>query len=237
MSDSTLDSPPLMMVDKPVLKVMPFDNLAKPKLEAAILIAQAEIKGVGKESRNEYAKYNYASSDQILAASRAAFLKAGLSFRMETFSIKPGQTTWVEAVFVIVHAESMERLIAPYSWPLVTQEKKPFDKILGGALTTATRYFLRGFLSIPQIEAEEMHARPDNRDDSSPDDPPPPEQPDQNDLATKEQFQMIGHLIRTTGAVPAAIEASFGPSEGLTVEAANRVIQYLNNLKGKGGKK
>lgn len=198
----------------------------KPKLEAAILEAQKSIKGVGKAAYNEFSKYAYASSDQILAASREALHGAGVSFRMSGFNIEDrAGLKWVVCQFALTHVESMEALKAAYGWPLIQSgdKPKPLDKVLGGALTTATRYYLRGLLSIPQVDGgEEMAARNDE--------PGPQER-----RPTPDQWHLIKSLIAETNTNPDALEADFGPGESLTFEMANRVIDYLKSLKGKAG--
>jgi hypothetical protein len=204
------------------------------RIEAALLAAQRSIKAVGKSSFNEYSKYSYASSDQILAASREALHNAGISFRMEDFWIEEKHNSrWAVCLFILTHTESMETIKTEYSWPIIQSgdKPKPLDKALGGALTTATRYYLRGLLSIPQVDGnEEMAARPDPSDNDHGGEEPMQGGP------SKEQIATIKRLVAETGAIPASLEASFGPADSLTYDAAKRVINYLNGLKEKGAK-
>lgn len=54
-------------------------------------------------------------------------------------------------------------------------------------------------------------------------------------MANQHQFAEIKRLMTLTGALPAAVEASFGPAKELTEVMADRVIDYLLSLPPKGG--
>jgi|GEM_PF-6573485 len=231
--------PPLGVANDPP-RGRPFDfDLSKtPKLKAAILAAQKLIKPVPKSSRNNYSDYSYAGSDAIREVSRAAFHAAGIVFTalesgFDVGEIKGSNLLWVFIPMDLSHVESGETKHVNFPWPII-QDKKPFDKLLSGAITTGQRYFLEGVLQIPKTDSEDMDSRRDpepDRDVPIPhDEQPPPSDVGQGDWATDAQFDKINALMEQTGVPLSKMESTFGDGKSMSVATANRAINYLEGL-------
>lgn len=140
---------------------------SKPSLASALLDAQIRIEGgVVKASRNDFAKYNYASSEDIVEAARMALAAAGVLVYRESLTLveggpgkEAGGRGWkVSAVIRVVYPPTAEALSLTVELPLVG-DKKPDDKIVLGQATTLLGYALRDLLLIARHDEEV-----DNRD-------------------------------------------------------------------------
>ena len=140
-------------LDMKVVAVEP-DNL-----ESALLKAQSAIDHVVKESRNEFANFNYASSDAVVAQCRKALHDAGLVARRESYVVDQNM---VSQIFVVSHPKSGERLENRSMVPIVEAKGRPADKALFGALTSSLNYWLRDLLLLPRFDEAEVERRNDN---------------------------------------------------------------------------
>ncbi len=142
----------------------------KASLASALLDAQIRIVGgVPKSSRNDFAKYNYASSEDIVEAARLALSAAGVLVYRESLTLVEGGPTkdaggrgWkVSAVIRVVYPPTAESLSLTVELPLVG-DKKPDDKIVLGQATTLLGYALRDLLLIARHD-EEVDSRDHGR--------------------------------------------------------------------------
>jgi len=152
-----------------------------PSLAAALVAAQREAKSVAKGSKNDFHGYKYASAEAIMEEARNALNGAGLAVLMTGWTIAcvdveytdidkdSGVATLVKdqertatVKFLVVHADSGDKLEGEIAMPVVPEKGRPLDKAVSTALTYAEGYYLRGLLCLPRGEAG---ADVDARDD------------------------------------------------------------------------
>ena len=149
----------------------------KPTLASALLDAQRSIHAVGKDSKNNYSKYNYASAENIIAACREVLLEAGLTFQRTAWDMsevsyrhvsnwdknqkRMADTELAVAVvtmkFKLSHPASAES--EEYAAAVHAQERvgTPLDKAVSAALTSGLSYMLRDILMIPRVDETELN--------------------------------------------------------------------------------
>lgn len=118
---------------------VPTPTAAHPQTELAraLLAAQAIIKAIPHDSRNEYHKYRYTSSEAIISECKAALAGNGLSLLPtgETHQVLgEGQVLLVRS-FTLLHTSGEERQLTT-SWPVVPDKGRPLDKATASAATT-----------------------------------------------------------------------------------------------------
>lgn len=138
-------------------------------LAGALLVAQASISGVGKDSRNSFHKYSYTSAEGMIAACRQALHGAGLAFSRIGWELsQDGQT--VDSEFLLQHPASASVMSFRVPWLVVVEKGRPVDKALAGALTTSMGYFLRDLLLLPREDEDgSMDRRNDDPKGAMPD--------------------------------------------------------------------
>lgn len=150
-------------------------NQPQPLLKAffhKLLEAQKAIHSVAKTSRNEHHRYNYASAEDIISASREALLGAGLVVTRHDWRIeltdateeqrygrqdgKPVQIAFdhVHITYRVLDSETGYYQQSTIQFPVVDQKGKGRDKEVATALTSACSYFLTGLLAIPRADEE-----------------------------------------------------------------------------------
>jgi len=130
----------------------------------ALHSAQGLITSVGKDSTNQFHKYEYVSAEAMITASSKALGDCGLSLtRSWTLQFTDTQIPVVLSTFTLTHADGETREFPPCPWFIVEGQGRPIDKALAGALTTSLSYFLRDLLMIPRVDENEV----DKRDDSN----------------------------------------------------------------------
>tara|TARA_R110002167_G_scaffold63758_1_gene180139 strand:+ start:291 stop:812 length:522 start_codon:yes stop_codon:yes gene_type:complete len=129
--------------------------------------AQKHATAVEKGSRNDFAKYDYASAEEIIGHVRPLFSEHGLGvFRIGWEPLRWVVTNDGEAAhkvkvwFQITAAGCQESWITSVIWPVVVTKGRPEDKAEASALTDATKYWLLGILLLPRADVE-MDQRPD----------------------------------------------------------------------------
>lgn len=139
-----------------------------PALAAALVQAQKNAKAIGKSSKNTVHDYDYTSMDDLIEGGKVALNDAGLaiipgSLWQERFTVGANNATAynLERLWMVVH-ESGAVLQIKVSWPLYLQNgKRPRDKAVSAADTTALGYLYRDLLAIPRLAADQMDARDD----------------------------------------------------------------------------
>lgn len=136
---------------------------SKDALWKALAEAQDRAKAVGKDARNEYARYDYTSSESIIRAANEQLNGSGLSVIPARSSLQKIEAEWIlHRTFVVSHStgQSIEMNIDFPVIVVTTQGKpKPLDKAHASALTMSYAYFLRDLLRIPRVDAadDELH--------------------------------------------------------------------------------
>ncbi len=146
-----------------------------PKLAAALVKAQQNVKAALKTSENSFHKYKYASAEEVLIVGREALNENGLAMlpMAEDFTtIQPiddkcgGAVALVKCKYVVVH-ESGASYEFSTDVPVVPERGKssgwsrPADKATFGARTEALGYALRDLLLIPRQDAQDVSGRAD----------------------------------------------------------------------------
>lgn len=156
----------------------------KPSLAARILLAQAELRTIGKDGRNEGQGYNYVREQDVTEQARAALIKHGIVVlpsvpRVEFRAVptKSGQSnlTDVYPVFTVINADDKEdRLDCPWYGCGADTTDKGGNK----AITASLKYFLIKLLLIPTGEADpdadseqDVTTKPKTQKDPKPADP------------------------------------------------------------------
>jgi hypothetical protein len=129
----------------------------KPKRSFATALhdAQQRVKSIGKDSRNDYNKFNYTSAEHMIAETRGVLHDCGIVVEpTSTMHIEVGGQLIVGCGFratEVVSGESNEYVVEV---PVCERKGTPNDKASLGSQTTALNYFLRNLLMIPRVEEE-----------------------------------------------------------------------------------
>lgn len=128
-----------------------------PKLDAALLAAQAALGPIARSSHNAFAAYDYVDADTMVRVCRDALHAHGVLLTLDHMRLRCNGTQLVTHWRLSGHGESRASCAV---WPVVEGKGKPADKATAGALTMALREFLRVNLLVPRGDDE-----PDARDD------------------------------------------------------------------------
>ncbi len=132
------------------------------ELTAALIRAQQAIRSVGKDAKNDFAKYDYVSAETMIAECRRALHASGLLFCRTHWDLKQsseGFTTMVSS-YLLSHPESGEDM-KMVSEMVVPPNQKQLDKAVLAALTTSLNYMLRDLLLIPRADEPEVDNLPE----------------------------------------------------------------------------
>jgi hypothetical protein len=143
------------------------------ELARALVAAQASIRAIPHDARNQYHHYSYASAEAIITECKAALTANGLSLMPAGQSLQflEGQTLLVRQ-FVLLHTGGEERSLTT-AWPIVPDKGRPVDKATACAATTSLAYLLRDLLLAPRVDpADDLAGREDR-----PEPPPRKEKP------------------------------------------------------------
>ena len=138
-----------------------------PEIVDRLAKASGAAGAVPKGSRNDFAKYDYASAEEILEHVRPFFSQHGLfvcrtGWEDVRWTVTPdGETAHkVKCHFQVSAVGSTEAWQASVMWPVVCSKGRPQDKAEASALTDCTKYWLLGLLLLPRADIE-MDQRPD----------------------------------------------------------------------------
>ena len=133
---------------------------------AALVMAQARMKAVGKDETVDYGKkYAYVSAEAMIGACREALNSSGLALVRSGVRFVEGNETRADMVaceYQLIHASGEMLAFVDVPWFVIEMNGRPIDKALAGALTTSMSYFLRDLLLVPKCDEQEI----DKRDDS-----------------------------------------------------------------------
>lgn len=122
---------------------------------AALVLAQRAAKSVGKDGKNDWHGYRYATAESMLEEGRAALLSAGLVLMQTWWSVRPpaveGEVARLGIRYVLAH-ESGATWELEREHSVIPEKGRPVDKAEAGALTASFGYTMRGLLALPRIE-------------------------------------------------------------------------------------
>lgn len=126
-----------------------------------LLAAQKQMSGgVSHDARNDFARFDYTSSEAIIASSSKAMSDAGLTFVHDW----EYSTERSEVIITCEVSDGGHVMVRSYNFPVFEQKGKPIDKALAGAVTTCLAYALRGILNFPRPDkSDDIAARDDEK--------------------------------------------------------------------------
>ena len=122
--------------------------MTTPKLDAAIVAAQARAVTVKKDATNSFQRYDYASAEAIIRAGVDALSSEGVAVVPGSMELQDGAILRRE--WLMIH-KSGETRSAVQDWPVVPGKGRPLDKAYAGALTSSFAYFLRDLLCMDRV--------------------------------------------------------------------------------------
>ena len=137
------------------------------ELAKALIAAQATIRAVVHDARNEFHKYDYTSSEAIISEGKTALTAAGLALipltqELPTAAGENSSRYEVHRSFLLVHGVSGESLTLTTAWPVHVDKGKTVDKAVASAVTTSLAYLLRDLLLMPRVDkGDDLAARED----------------------------------------------------------------------------
>jgi hypothetical protein len=126
-------------------------------LFGALAKAQKAAKAVGKDSKNSFHRYAYASAEAIYAECREHLSDHGVTVLPTSshIDVREGQAMMVRG-YLVAH-EGGGSLGCVQEWPVVPEKGRPLDKAVASADTTSLAYFLRSLLLLPRVDpSDEM---------------------------------------------------------------------------------
>jgi hypothetical protein len=120
----------------------------KTTLSTALAAAQASADRIDKDSRNDFARYDYTSAEALMAMWTKIGEAHGLSLYPAALNIEGGvlRTCWI-----LEHAESEGTREIRMDWPIVEAKGKPMDKAVASARTSSLGYLIRDLLIAPRV--------------------------------------------------------------------------------------
>lgn len=137
-------------------------------MTSKLIAAQAAIKPVEKDGKNDFQKYRYASSEAVIEEARKALNGAGLALITTGWRYMSAAPEECEYARLLSEGGKMftahaGRVFVGYALigddmpmvfecetPVIPERGRPLDKSMAAALTYNLAYFLRGLLLIPR---------------------------------------------------------------------------------------
>jgi hypothetical protein len=134
------------------------------KLAVALAAARERCKAAVKDRRNEYQKYDYASSESIITEAAEALKSTGLSPVLTSPKLRvtgSGHMAIYELTrhCHLIHTSGEAVNLGELEWPVLVDKGRPIDKAFAIAITTSLAYFLRDLLLMPRGAQDDMDAR------------------------------------------------------------------------------
>ena len=144
------------------------------EIYAALGQATATASAVGKRSKNEHHRYQYASSEHVIEEARDALSAHGLSLYCKSAHARPlgtsqaeredgvvsTSTQWEAAMVYVLAHSSGESFEIESSTPIMPEKGRPLDKALATAKTYDLAYTLRSLLLLPRLDPREIAEEP-----------------------------------------------------------------------------
>ena len=120
----------------------------KTTLATALAAAHASADRIDKDSRNDFARYDYTRAEALMAMWTKIGEAHGLSLSPAALNIEGGvlRTCWI-----LEHAESEGTREIRMDWPIVEAKGKPMDKAVASARTSSLGYLIRDLLIAPRV--------------------------------------------------------------------------------------
>lgn len=147
-----------------------------PEMAAAIVDAQQRARAVGKDAKNTFHGYKYASAEAMIEEARGALSDAGLALMQVGWTLegercesavetKSGRGVIVGRVAVVYRLLHKSGAFVEWvaSTPVLPERGRPEDKAEMAALTANLGYVLRGLLLLPREDAESSINQRDDR--------------------------------------------------------------------------
>ena len=134
-------------------------------LFAALAKAQAELRGVANDARNQHHRYTYTSAEALIAAVTDAIAPHGLAWVCLRQSV---QDRIARCEFAIVHESGAELSPIVAELEIVPGKGRPGDKAALAAYTECHAYALRGAFNIPRAEPNPIAGRDDSKHEPAP---------------------------------------------------------------------
>lgn len=153
---------------------------ATGNLAGALAKAQQKCQAAPHDAQNSFHKYQYTSSEAVIAEAKRALSGCGLALVPVASTIQPAGEGLHERQrsFLLLH-ESGESVEIRQTWPVVPDRGRPLDKAVASADTTSLAYLLRDLLLMPRVdEADDMNARDDTKHAPQPRQQKPPAKPE-----------------------------------------------------------
>tara|TARA_R110000787_G_scaffold179906_2_gene291992 strand:- start:148 stop:666 length:519 start_codon:yes stop_codon:yes gene_type:complete len=146
---------------------MKHSNPIPPAIADRLQAAQADTTAVGKASRNDFAKYDYTSAEEVLLHVSPILAAHGLGmfrtkWEQERWTVThDGEPCIMVRSWIQLHASGLkESWVESFDWPIVVSKGRPTDKARASSLTDSLKYWILGILLIPRADIE-MDQRPD----------------------------------------------------------------------------
>jgi len=122
--------------------------MTKKTLPMALARAQAMADRIDKDSRNDFARYDYTSAESMMAMWTKIGEATGLNLYPAALNIEGDdlRTCWV-----LEHAESGATREIRMDWPIVESKGKPREKAVASARTSSLGYLIRDLLIAPRV--------------------------------------------------------------------------------------
>lgn len=135
------------------------------KLSEALNLAQAEMRGVQKDSKNPHFKNSYASLEAVIDTAKPVLTKHGLAFTQAPGALVEGA---VEITTMLMHT-SGQWLRSTLHMPVVKRDPQG----VGSAITYGLRYSLMAVLGVPPTDDDDGEramdrGQPQQRQESKP---------------------------------------------------------------------
>lgn len=125
-----------------------------------LLNAQRSVQAVAKDATNQFHKYDYVSSEAMIADCRRALHDAGLSIACVCRKIAAdGDRETLTSTFRLF--DDKDTVDLSIDFPIVPDKGRPRDKAAAGAMTMSLSYFLRDLLLVPRKDEADINARDD----------------------------------------------------------------------------
>ena len=147
----------------------------KITLAHALARAQASADRIDKDSRNDFARFDYTSAESMMAMWTVIGEAHGLSLYPAALNIEGDnlRTCWV-----LEHAASGTNREIRMDWPIVEAKGKPRDKAVASARTSSLGYLIRDLLVAPRVHPTDDMDHPRwSMPEKAPQSPPKPSKP------------------------------------------------------------
>jgi hypothetical protein len=129
-------------------------------LATSLQKAQASVRAIAHDARNDFHKYAYTSAEAIISECKSALNSYGLTLLPTCQQIvQVGEQIVLTRAFTLLHTSGEERPLTT-AWPVVPDKGRPLDKAAASATTTSLAYLLRDLLLAPRVDpADDLAGR------------------------------------------------------------------------------